>query len=99
MSDTFSFKTARPARKSQISEEGIRAITASEPDDGAIVHSNGSVTRPKRKRRTRAEIEAQGSALTPTGELAVLKVCLKQLRSLDDQARARTLLLLKTVFE
>lgn len=84
------FRNARPARKTQAVEETMPDYPASE--DMPLV--------PKRKRRTRAEIEASTRApLTPTGELAVLKACLKQLRSLDDQARARTLVLLKAVFE
>jgi hypothetical protein len=88
----FSFKTARPAR--QVKTERVEDMpeVVRDPDG----HEVGPV---KRKRRTRAEIEASAGTPTPAGELAVLKVCLKQLRSLDDQARTRVLLLLKAVFE
>lgn len=86
------FRNARPARKTatQMSEsELVNDAAQAYPGEPA----------PKRKRRTRAEIEASTrSPLTPAGELAVLKACLKQLRSLDGQARTRILALLKAVF-
>lgn len=89
------FRNARPARKTQEESEP----TSFAAQQVAAVHEQAA-SRPRRARRTRAEIEATTrSPLTPTGELAVLKACLKQLRSLDDQARARTLVLLKAVFE
>lgn len=96
MSDApFSFQAARPARK--VTTEKVENMTSS---DTFVPEGHREIDQPKRKRRTRAEIEAAGTApLTPTGELAALKACLKQLRSLDDQARARVLLLLKAVFE
>lgn len=80
----FTFKAAPTRKVTSQKVEDMGTEAAGEPA--------------KRKRRTRAEMQAT-SPFTPAGELAVLKACLKQLRSLDDQARARTLVLLKAVFE
>lgn len=94
------FRNARPARKTQEPEthpNGDPVIPAVRDPDGYAVEPA------KRKRRTREEIEvARLSSAGPhwvQDEMAALKACLKQLRSLDGQARTRVLLLLKAVFE
>ena len=91
MTDTFSFKAARPkATKAeavnQAAHEEIRPVAL------------GLMEPPiKRKRRTRAEMAEV--KIGSGEELMALKNCIKQLRGLSDQSRLTVMTTLKAVFE
>jgi hypothetical protein len=93
MSDAFSFKAARPkaqpTSEQQMNEETRATALGLEP------------LAAKRKRRTRAEIEAAGlvrSAPAPD-EMTVLKACLKQLRLLHPSAAYRLVQTMEVIFK
>lgn len=93
------FRNARPARKTPVNESATMEFQ-SEPGLTPEQRANGfEPDPPKRKRRTRAEIEAATLPATAVpDDLAVLKVCLKALRTLEAHNVKRVMLTLQAVF-
>lgn len=102
MSDTFSFKAARPAgAHAPLKGQTVSDATQGPPGPDVVHDPDGHPVGPtRRKRRTRAEIEATAPTHVNSGdELVALKACLKQLRGLSDQSRLTVMTLLKAMFE
>jgi hypothetical protein len=100
MTDTFSVRAARPK------STGKEVMSDSQPPSNPGGQHNATQQEggdaepaPRRKRRTRAEIEAAQPAKEEAPDMMVLKACLIHLRTLKPAAAARVIDTLAVVFK
>jgi hypothetical protein len=94
MTDAFSFRAARPKKVGETPQHDLAAQVETLGADSLL-----SPEPVRRKRRTRAEIEAAQPAKEEAPDMLVLKACLIQLRTLKPAAAARVIDTLAVVFK